>query len=182
MFERQGRELVNPEFGSIFKFMLLAIRTPSILKRFIGLAICILPWALGAQNSSHRYVLKYRPLADSLSRSYGVPASVILGVSLLESGSGTSRNCRLLNNYFGIVGKNNLLRTQGIRTRYKQYATDTASFIDFCRLMTRKRFYPSLKNNPSSLLWVQAISKAGYSEVPATWQKRVLSTIRQHHL
>jgi flagellum-specific peptidoglycan hydrolase FlgJ len=182
MFERQGRELVNPEFGSIFKFMLLSIRTPSILKRFIGLAICILPWALGAQNSSHRYVLKYRPLADSLSRSYGVPASVILGVSLLESGSGTSRNCRLLNNYFGIVGKNNLLRTQGIRTRYKQYATDTASFIDFCRLMTRKRFYPSLKNNPSSLLWVQAISKAGYSEVPATWQKRVLSTIRQHHL
>jgi flagellum-specific peptidoglycan hydrolase FlgJ len=182
MFERQGRELVNPEFGSIFKFMLLAIRTPSILKRFIGLSICILPWALGAQNSSHRYVLKYRPLADSLSRSYGVPASVILGVSLLESGSGTSRNCRLLNNYFGIVGKNNLLRTQGIRTRYKQYATDTASFIDFCRLMTRKRFYPSLKNNPSSLLWVQAISKAGYSEVPATWQKRVLSTIRQHHL
>ena len=162
--------------------MLSAIRNRSILNLIIGLAICILPGVLSAQNSSHRYVQKYRPLADSLARSYGIPSAVIIGISLLESASGTSRNCRLLNNYFGIIGRNNLLRTRGIRTRYKQYASDTASFIDFCRLMTRKRFYPKLKNTSNSLLWVQAISKAGYSEVPAIWQKRVMSTIRQHHL
>jgi hypothetical protein len=182
MFERQGRELVNPEFGTIFKFMPSAIRSQLLVKLFIGLSICLLPWALVGQNSSHRFILKYRPIADSLSQSYGVPASVILAVSLLESGSGTSRNARLLNNFFGIVGKNNLLRTRGIRTRYKQYASDTASFVDFCRLMTRKRFYASLKHNSNATLWVQAISKAGYSEAPAIWQKRVMSTIRQHQL
>lgn len=159
-----------------------AIRSQSLVKQFIGLAFFLLPWTLDAQNSSHRFILKYRPIADSLSQSYGVPASVILAISLLESGSGTSRNARLLHNYFGIVGKNNLLQTRGIRTRYKQYASDTASFIDFCRLMTRKRFYATLKHNANATRWVQAISQAGYSEVPTIWQKRVLSTIRQHQL
>lgn len=174
--------MVNPDFGSIFKFMMLAMRTRLFFIGWIGLLLLSIHGTAHAQSAAQRFVQRYRPLADSLSPAYGIPASVILGISLLESGSGTSRNCRLLNNFFGIVGKNNLLRTRGIRTRYKQYPTDTASFVDFCRLMTRKRFYASLKNNPSSQSWVQAISKAGYSEEPATWQKRVMSTIRQHHL
>lgn len=150
--------------------------------RLMGLIVLFFPLLLTAQSAANRFVSKYRPLSDSLSASYGIPASVILGISLLESGAGTSRNARLLKNYFGIVGKNNLLRTHGIRTRYKQYATDSGSFVDFCRLMTRKRFYTSLKDNSDPILWVNAISRSGYSEMPAVWQKRVISTIRKHRL
>lgn len=134
------------------------------------------------QPAAQRFISTFRPLADSLSVAYGVPASVILGVSLLESGSGTSRNARLLKNYFGIVGRNNLLKTHGIRSRYKQYASDIESFVDFCRLMTRKKFYTRLKGNSSAQEWVKAISASGYSEVPAVWQQRVLTTIRKHRL
>jgi flagellum-specific peptidoglycan hydrolase FlgJ len=113
---------------------------------------------------------------------YGIPASVILGIAIIESSSGTSRNSRLLHNHFGIVGKNNLLKTRGIKTRYKQYPDDTSSYIDFCRLMTRKRFYSKLKGNMNYKLWIDAISKAKYSEVPDVWKQRILSAIRKNKL
>ena len=71
---------------------------------------------------------KYQPLADSLAAAYKIPSAVILGVAIIESGNGTSRNSRLLRNFFGIKGKNNLLKTKGIRSSYKQYRSDTASF------------------------------------------------------
>ena len=150
--------------------------------RSAGLILLLIPCLLTAQPAAQRFVSKFRPLADSLSVAYGIPAAVILGISMLESGSGTSRNARLLRNYFGIVGKNNLLRTHGIKTRYKQYASDLESFVDFCRLMTKKKFYPSLKGTTHIQQWVRSIAAAGYSEVPVVWQQRVMSTIRKNRL
>ena len=129
-----------------------------------------------------KYVKKYRPMADSLSLVYGVPTSIILGVAILESGSGTSRNCKLLNNHFGIVGKNDLLKTKQIKTRYKQYKDSLASYVDFCKLMTKKKFYKKLKDNSDYALWAEAISAAGYSEIPEYWRTKVVETIRKNKL
>ena len=129
-----------------------------------------------------KYVKKFRPIADSLTLVYGVPASVILGVAIMESGSGTSRNCKLLKNHFGIVGKNNLLKTKGVKTRYKQYPDDLSSYVDFCKLMTKKKFYKRLKGNMDHKLWADAISKAGYSEIPETWKQRLLAIIKKNKL
>ena len=67
-----------------------------------------------AEGQSKEYVTKYKPLCDSLSVQYGIPSHVILGIAIEESGYGTSKVCRLLNNHFGIVGKNNLLKTLGL--------------------------------------------------------------------
>ena len=128
------------------------------------------------------FINKFSPMADSLSIEYSIPRAVILGVSIIESGSGNSRNCKLLNNYFGIVGKNNVYKTKGIKTRYKQYPDALSSFADFCRLMTKKKFYNKLKGNTNYMLWVDAISKVGYSEVPETWKQRVSSVIRKNKL
>ncbi len=97
-----------------------------MLKAILHLRLLMLILLSVIFNSSFaqtKFVKKFRPLADSLSTEYGIPASVMLGVSILESSSGTSRNCKLLNNYFGIVGKNKLFKTKGIKTRYKQYDT-----------------------------------------------------------
>jgi Bax protein len=129
-----------------------------------------------------KYIKKYRPMADSLSKVYKIPASVILGVAILESGSGTSRNCKLLNNHFGIVGKNNLVKTKGVKTRYKQYPDALASYVDFCKVIKKKKLYKKLKDNEDYKLWVDAISKAGYSEVPDYWKKKVLETIKKNKL
>lgn len=129
-----------------------------------------------------KYVQKYRPLADSLSIEYGIPAAVMLGVAIIESSSGTSRNCKLLNNHFGIIGKNKLLKTKGIKTRYKQYDDAMESYVDFCHLLKKRKFYKKLKGNIDYKLWIDAISKANYSEIPATWKLRVLATIKKNKL
>lgn len=129
-----------------------------------------------------KYVKKYKPLADSLYEVYGVPASVILGVAIIESGSGSSRNAKLLNNHFGIVGKNNALKTSGIKTRYKQYPSVRASYIGFSQLMTRKKFYSRLKGNENYHLWLDAMSKAGYSEVPLQWKQKIAAAIKKNKL
>lgn len=144
-------------------------------------ALFILSWTPVAAQPE-RFISKYGPLADSLEREFGIPASLILGVSIIESSSGTSRNCRLLKNFFGVKGRNNLLKTKGIRSGYKQYATDTASFVDFCKIVSRKKVYASLKGNTDSKKWVAALSKTGYSEVPATWQSLINNTIKKHQL
>src|SRR5262245_21117143 len=103
--------------------------------------LCVFLLLLFCQTlpAQSKYIKKYRPMADSLSAVYGVPTSIILGVALLESASGTSRNCKLLNNHFGIVGKNDLLKTKNIKTRYKQYTNSRASYVDFCKLMAKKK-------------------------------------------
>lgn len=150
-------------------------RTGSIFFIFFLLSV----QSISAQS---KYVRKYRPLADSLATEYGVPAAVILGVAIIESGSGTSRNCKLLNNHFGIVGKNKVHKTHGVKTKYKQYPNARASYIDFCRLMTRKKFYAKLKGNKDYRAWTDAISKHNYSEIPIEWKKRVDAAIRKNKL
>lgn len=142
--------------------------------------LLVLSLAGAAQSKS--FVQQFRPLADSLSLEYGIPASIILGVAIIESSSGTSRNCKLLNNYFGIVGKNNLLKTKGIRTRYKQYPDALASFEHFCKVIAKKKYYKKLKGNMDYKLWIDAMSKHGYSEVPAVWKARVGDAIRKNKL
>ena len=133
-----------------------------------------------AQKISFRE--RYQPLVDSLSKVYKIPSAVILGVSIIESGSGTSRNSRLLNNFFGVKGRNNLLQTKGIKSSYKQYNTDTASFVDFCAIVARKKFYPKLAGNPDYKQWILALSKSGYSEVPEAWRKLITDVIRKNKL
>jgi flagellum-specific peptidoglycan hydrolase FlgJ len=155
-----------------------------LLKQLMLKFICAVFLLLSCffSNSQTAYVKQYRPVADSLANAYGIPAAVILGVAIIESSSGSSRNCKLLNNHFGIVGKNTAYKRKKIKTRYKQYINGKSSYIDFCNIISRKKFYKKLKGNLNFHLWVDAISKAGYSEVPSVWKQRVTGAILNNHL
>jgi len=150
-------------------------------KSFLWFIVLCMP-AIAAAQSTQAYINKYRPLADSLSAAYGIPAAVILAVATIESSSGAGKNARLLNNHFGIVGKNKLLKTRKIKTRYKQYPNITTSYIDFCNLLAKRKYYKRLKGNINYHLWVDAISKSGYSELPLEWKNRVTTVIKKHQL
>lgn len=164
-----------PNNQSIFNFKVKNLTKLS----FLFVALFVFSLSVSAQT---KYIQQYRPVADSLQKVYGIPASVILAVAIIESSAGTSRNCKMLNNHFGIVGKNHMLKTKGIKTRYKYYSSGTASYIGFCDLLSRRKFYSKLKKNLNYTLWVDAISRSGYSEVPSVWKQRVLSTIKKHRL
>ena len=146
------------------------------------LSVLFLLVAFQTVSGQSKYIRKYKPLADSLSDIYGVPSSVMLGVAIIESGAGKSRNCKLLNNHFGMKGKNNLLKTNGIKSSYKQYPDGRASYLAFCKLMAKKKFYPKLKDKKDHLLWLDAISKSGYSTAPEEWKKNITAAIRKHKL
>ncbi|MFM7709838.1 MAG: glucosaminidase domain-containing protein [Ferruginibacter sp.] len=148
-----------------------------IMKSLCFLILCMMNGlVLLAQRD---YVKRYKPLADSLAVVYKIPAKLMLGIAVIESGSGTSRNCRLLKNHFGFKGKNNLRATHGIRSAYKQYSTDRDSYIDFCKFLQKRAFYAKLAGNPNCSQWVDAISKTGYSVHPEKWKKEVIGSINK---
>ncbi|WP_161596914.1 glucosaminidase domain-containing protein [Chitinophaga vietnamensis] len=126
---------------------------------------------------------KFKPVSVELMQETGIPASVILGVAMLESGTGTSRNARLLHNHFGIVGSNNMSKIKpGHRSRYKQYLSDLASYEHFVQLLAKKKWFTQLKGNPEYAVWLKHMNHSGYSSAGHEWIKRVTSIINRYKL
>lgn len=152
-------------------------------KATLTLFCCICIFAsLPAQTAASQYIKKYRVIADSLSHEYSIPSAVILGVAIVESSAGTSRTVRLMNNHFGMTGKNKLKATHNIKTMYKQYPSAASSYRDFCLLVVNRKFYPKLQKNKDYKAWLSAISKTGYSARPEEWVKRVSGVIVKNKL
>jgi len=156
------------------------VLTKKLLKSYL-LVVCLLALVFSANAQNKAYIANHKAIATVLSKSYGIPAAVILAVAAVESSGGKGPVAKVLNNHFGMEGKNNFVNKKGHTSRYKQYANVFASYIDFCNVISRKRFYRRLKNNEDSKAWVKAMSHAGYSEVPEEWENKVLGVLRTIH-
>jgi len=136
-----------------------------------------------AQDRIENYIARYRGLAVQLMHEYCIPASLILGVAIQESGACSSRNCKLLNNHFGIkAGKKYRIPGTDHITAYRSYENDTASFVHFCRWVSKRKFYPSLWNQTDYAVWVKKMSESGYAMARESWQRKVLFFIRKYGL
>lgn len=135
-----------------------------------------------AQQVTNDYITKYSDLCKYLSDTFEIPAELILGVAIVESAAGTSRNAKLLNNHFGIKSGNKLRNVKGIQTRFRDYESDSASFIDFCLYLKRRRFYTILKGNFNYNAWLNQMAKSGYSGSPQEWKVKIKSQILKHNL
>jgi uncharacterized FlgJ-related protein len=137
-----------------------------------------------AQRSVTRYVNNHKETAVKLMNETGIPASVILGVAMLESGSGTSKNAKLLHNHFGIVGKNKLHKVKGAtyRSKYKEFASDAESYQYFVNMLSRKKWFSKVKGKPEYKLWLTHMNHGGYSSAGQEWVRRVTNMITKHKL
>jgi flagellum-specific peptidoglycan hydrolase FlgJ len=146
--------------------------------------LLILIWHLNSGFAQTRhYIKEHKELAVELSERYHIPVSVILVVAILESGAGKSKAAKVLNNHFGVVGKNNLVKNRHqYKSKYKGYDDVRSSYEDFCRIVSHKIFYVKLKNNTDYKPWVDKISKAGYCELAGFWNTKVKSIIRKRKL
>ena len=142
-------------------------------------ALLLLVNVCSGQKVIRNYICRFLPFASELSVEYGIPVSIILGVSILESGSGTSKNCRQLNNYFGVTGRNRLKKRH---SAYKQYASPEDSFRDFCNIISRKKFYLKLKNEMHFTKWLPAMNHASYAGAKGVWISRITRIIVKHRL
>lgn len=157
------------------------IMVKQILRR-TGL-VCMLMMAVLVTNAQNKkYITNHKILASALSMRYGIPASVILAVAAVESSGGAGPVAKVLNNHFGIVGENRFVNHRGHKSRYKQYSNEYASYIDFCDMISRKRFYARLKDNKNPQAWIKAMSQSGYSESPAEWEEKINSVMRSNKL
>lgn len=132
------------------------------------LLLCILlsyaTWAVSPGN-----VEKYRKFVDSVALHYQIPADLIYGVGICESGFGTSSHAKRLNNYFGIRGK----YSKVYKTSYQYYAKPEDGIVAFCELVARKNFYTKLKGNPDPVVWIKALANANYAGNKKVWIKLV---------
>jgi len=134
-------------------------------------------YAMPVAAQQGAYIANHRLFASLLAGHYGIPASVILAVATVESAAGEAPVARVLNNHFGMVGENKYINRRGNKSRYKQYDNEYASYIDFCELISRKKFYARLRNNTDPKAWVKALSNCGYSECPAEWEQHILNML-----
>jgi len=132
--------------------------------------------------SSQTYIEQYRPLCDSLSARYGIPSLVILGIGIYESNYGNSKVCRLLKNHHGLAGKNNLLKTHGIKSRYKQFDTDSLGYVAFCEYVAARKYYQTMPKDASIDLWLYTIGRHGYCQNPPVWKKHILQILNKNKL
>jgi hypothetical protein len=132
--------------------------------------------------SNQSYIDQYRPLCDSLSAKYGIPSLVILGIGIYESDYGNSKVCRLLNNHHGLAGKNNLLKTHGIKSRYKQFETDSLGYVAFCEYVAARKYYQTMPKNADIGLWLTTIGSHGYCQNPPIWKKHILQILSKNKL
>lgn len=144
------------------------------MKIKIILVIGMLLLFLNVRSQTHTpitYVDMYDNTSIELMKEYGIPASIILGISMLESGYGTSKLSTKKNNYFGVKKGN----------KYRGYESDIESFRDFCEIISRKKFYESLKYNLDYNIWLNKIRLSGYS-TSSDWSKKVLYYIKKYKL
>lgn len=132
---------------------------------------------------ANSYIVKYAPITQSLSNKTGIPASIILGIALIESGHGGSQNCLVLKNHFGVKGTNHLPK-KGINyfSAFRSYTSDEASFGHFCTIIKRKSYYALLKGNKDYKIWLLEINKGYYSSAGMTWVNRIQYAIEKHRL
>jgi Bax protein len=135
-----------------------------------------------AKYTPKTYIETFKGQAIQLMHETAIPASVILGIAILESGFGNSKNCVLLHNHFGIIGKNNL-KERGLKykSRYKFYESDSASFVAFCQTVQSKPYYEKLKGQTKTNVWLKKIGRT-YSQSYKKWMNRVLNIIKKYHL
>ena len=152
--------------------------------KFLGLLLfALFTLSTLAQKPVKKYIKKYESLALQKAQKYGIPVSIILGVSIEESSAGQSQICKALNNFFGIKGKNrNSHKKMGYKSAYREYASDAESFEHFCQVVAKKKFYNKLKGTTDFKNWLKLMNTAAYSTSKQKWVDRITNTINKYKL
>lgn len=148
-----------------------------ILTLFFIAIIC-----LRAQSAGEVYIVKYDSLAIEVMNNYGIPASLVLGIALQESASGTSKLCRINHNHFGVKGRVKSSKTKsGYVTTYRKFDTDQDAYHYIGELISHRKYYPPLKGDMDYMKWLKAIKAAKYA-TSQSWVGHVDKMIKKYNL
>jgi flagellum-specific peptidoglycan hydrolase FlgJ len=117
------------------------------------------------------YIEKYNKVAQSNKNKYGIPASIILGQAILESGSGTGPLCVQANNHFGIKchkdwnGPSISFDDDAVGECFRKYDNPFDSFRDHALFLTTGSRYAPLfiLDKKDYRAWAKGLKEAGYA-------------------
>ena len=117
------------------------------------------------------YIDSYKDVAQSNMKKYGIPASIILGQAILESGAGTAPLSEQANNHFGIkchkdwLGESIKYDDDSIAECFRKYYNASDSFRDHALFLTTGSRYSSLfkLNKTDYKAWAKGLKAAGYA-------------------
>ena len=137
---------------------------------------------LRAQSASEVYIMKYDSLAIEITNQYDIPASLVLGIALQESGAGTSKLCRSKHNHFGVKTRVRSTKTKsGYTIVYRKFDSDEASYLHFGAMLSGKKFYARLKGNMDYMNWLRAMKDSKYA-TSTKWIGYVDKCIKRYDL
>lgn len=135
------------------------------------------------------YIEKYKNIAKEDMQQYGIPASIILGQGILESGAGTGPLSIQANNHFGIKCH---IEWTGPSVRYnddvenecfRKYKDPSESYKDHSLFLITRAHYSSLfqLEKTDYKAWAKGLKNAGYATDPA-YPTKLIAIIERYHL
>jgi flagellum-specific peptidoglycan hydrolase FlgJ len=160
----------------------LSFEKNNMVKKLLLLCVASTMLSLGSNAQTTReYIAENLPLAQELMRENNIPASVILGIAIHESASGTSKIARYMNNHFGVKGANN---NSQIKSSYKDYESVEDSYLHFITFMHKRAAFQKLfdkYDKKDYMHWAKGIQKGGYAH-SKTWASQVIGLIKKYEL
>jgi len=160
------------------------------MKKFLLITLLLVSSLLvsAQKNTPQSYIEQFKADAIRIMHETGVPASIVLGVAMHESGCGNSALAQHLNNQFGVKGGGGgtvyYKRKKKVHTAYKRYESVYDSFQDFARIMTERTEFIGLSTQFTHFDysgWAHGIQKHGYAH-DHRWAKYVLDIINKYQL
>ncbi|MDB4924382.1 glucosaminidase domain-containing protein [Mucilaginibacter sp.] len=143
--------------------------------------------AFAQKNTSLSYIEQFKDNAIAIMHETGIPASIILGIAMHESGCGNSAIAQNLNNQFGVKGGGGAVfykHKKKVHSAYKKYDSILDSFDDFARIITQRQQLGRLASDLTLCdyeKWVKSIQRSGYAS-SKKWGSQVLAIIRKYQL
>jgi flagellum-specific peptidoglycan hydrolase FlgJ len=143
--------------------------------------------AFAQKNTSKSYIEQFKNNAIEIMHETGIPASIILGIAMHESGCGNSAVAKNLNNQFGFKGGSTTVyykNNKKVTSAYKKYNSILESFDDFARVITHRQELGRISDELSQYdyeKWVKGIQRSGYAS-SKKWTSQVLAIIRKYQL
>lgn len=135
------------------------------------------------------YIQTYKDIAQNNMAQYGIPASIILGQGILESGAGTGPLSVLANNHFGIKchkeweGPTILYDDDAAQECFRKYDQPAQSYQDHSLFLTSRTRYASLfeLEKGDYVSWAQGLKAAGYATDPK-YPEKLIGIIERYNL
>lgn len=135
------------------------------------------------------YINQFKDIAKSNMTQYGIPASIILGQGILESGAGTGPLSTLANNHFGIkchkewTGPSVLYDDDARDECFRKYEQAGESYKDHSLFLTSRSRYAALFELPKDdyKQWAKGLKAAGYATDPK-YPDKLIGIIERYQL